>query len=47
MAAEIVIQPQPRDWLEHSVLQGFVGAYSDHLHHGRYALNTRRERPSR
>jgi hypothetical protein len=42
MAAEIIIQPQPRDWLEQSVLQGFVGAYSDHLHHGRYAANTRR-----
>jgi integrase/recombinase XerD len=42
MAAEIIIQPQPRDWLEHSVLQGFVGAYSDHLHRGRYAPNTRR-----
>ena len=42
MAAEIIIQPEPRDWLEHSVLQGFVGAYSDHLDHGRYAPNTRR-----
>jgi integrase/recombinase XerD len=42
MAAEIIIQPQPRDGLEHSVLHGFVGAYSDHLHHGRYAPNTRR-----
>jgi integrase/recombinase XerD len=42
MAAEIVIQPQPRDWLQHSVLQGCVSAYSDHLHRGRYAPNTRR-----
>jgi len=42
MSEEIIIQPQPRDWLEHSVLQGYVTAYSDHLHHGRYAPNTRR-----
>jgi len=42
MAAEIIIQSQPSDWLEHSVLRGYVSAYSDHLHRGRYAPNTRR-----
>lgn len=42
MAKEIIIPSQPRDWLEHSVLQGYVTAYSDHLHRGRYAPNTRR-----
>lgn len=42
MAEEIVIQPQQRAWLQHSVLQDCVTAYSDHLHHGRYAPTTRR-----
>jgi site-specific recombinase XerD len=42
MAAEIIIQSQPSDWLKHSVLRGYVSAYSDHLHRGRYAPNTRR-----
>lgn len=42
MAEEIIIQPQQRAWLQHSVLQGYVTAYSGHLHRGRYAPTTRR-----
>ncbi len=42
MAEEIIIQPQQRAWLQHSVLQGYVTAYSEHLHRGRYAPTTRR-----
>jgi integrase/recombinase XerD len=42
MAEEIIIQSQPRAWLEHSVLHGYIPAYSDHLHRGRYTRNTRR-----
>ena len=42
MAEEIIIQAQQSSWLEHSVLQDYVAAYGDHLHHGRYAPNTRR-----
>ena len=42
MAEEIIIRAQQRSWLEHSILQGYVTAYSDHLHRGRYAPNTRR-----
>jgi integrase/recombinase XerD len=38
---EIIIRAQQRAWLEHSVLQGYVPAYSDHLHRGRYAPTTR------
>ncbi len=42
MAEEIIIQPRQRAWLQHSVLQDYVTAYSDHLHRGRCALTTRR-----
>ncbi len=42
MAEEIIIRVQQRSWLEHSILQGYVTAYGDHLHRGRYAPNTRR-----
>ncbi len=42
MAEEIIIQAHQREWLEQSVLQGYVTAYSDHLHRGRYASATRR-----
>jgi hypothetical protein len=42
MAEEIIIQPQQRAWLQHSVLDGYVAAYSDHLHRARYAPTTRR-----
>jgi integrase/recombinase XerD len=42
MAEEIIIQVQQRAWLQHSVLRDYVTAYSDHLHRGRYAPNTRR-----
>lgn len=42
MASEIVIQAQPRAWLEDSVLQAYVGTYGEHLDRGRYATNTQR-----
>ena len=42
MAAEISIQPQPCAWLESSVLEPYVSAYSEHLHRGRYAPSTKR-----
>ena len=42
MAEEIIIQAQQRAWLQHSVLQDYVAAYSDHLHRARYAPTTRR-----
>jgi integrase len=38
----IVIQPQPRAWLERSVLQLRVQAYGEHLQRGRYAAGTQR-----
>jgi integrase len=42
MAEETVIPPQPRAWLQHSILQDYAAAYSEHLHRGRYAPTTRR-----
>lgn len=42
MVEEIIIQAQQRTWLQHSVLEGYVAAYSDHLHRARYARTTRR-----
>jgi integrase len=42
MAEEIIIQAQQRAWLQHSVLQGYIATYSDHLHRARYARTTRR-----
>ena len=35
MADEIVIQPQPRAWLESSILRPYVSAYGEHLCPGR------------
>jgi integrase len=42
MAIEITVQPLPRAWLEHSILQPYVLAYGDHLRSGRYAPSTQR-----
>ena len=42
MSKEIVVQPQPRAWLEDSVLQPHVSRYGAHLSHGRYAPSTQR-----
>ncbi|MGP6156643.1 MAG: site-specific integrase [Vulcanimicrobiaceae bacterium] len=42
MSEEIVIKPQPRAWLEESVLQPYVSRYGAHLRHGRYAPSTQR-----
>jgi len=37
MSQEIVIQSQPRLWLEDSILQPYVSRYRAHLCRGRYA----------
>ena len=42
MSKEIVVQPQPRAWLEDSVLQPYVSRYGVHLRRGRYAPSTQR-----
>jgi integrase len=42
MPKEIVVQPQPRAWLEGSVLQPYVSRYGAHLSRGRYAPSTQR-----
>src|SRR5450759_5064664 len=42
MSKEIVVQPQPRAWLEDSVLQPYVSRYGAHLRRGRYAPSTQR-----
>lgn len=42
MSQEIVVQPQPRAWLEASVLQPYVSRYCAHLRRGRYAPSTQR-----
>ena len=42
MSQEIVIQPQPRAWLEDSILQPYVSRYGAHLRYGRYAPSTQR-----
>jgi integrase/recombinase XerD len=42
MSKEIVVQPQPRAWLEDSVLQPYVSRYAAHLRCGRYAAGTQR-----
>jgi integrase/recombinase XerD len=42
MAEEIIVQPQPRTWLERSILQPYVLRFGAHLHRGRYAPTTRR-----
>jgi site-specific recombinase XerD len=42
MHHEIVIQPQPRAWLENSILQPYVSRYGEHLNHRRYAPSTQR-----
>lgn len=42
MSKEIIIQPQPRAWLQDSVLEPYVLRYGVHLSRGRYAPNTQR-----
>lgn len=42
MSQEIIIQSQPRAWLENSILQPYVSQYGAHLSRGRYAPSTRR-----
>ncbi|MGE3703607.1 MAG: tyrosine-type recombinase/integrase [Hyphomicrobiaceae bacterium] len=42
MSQEIVVQPQPRAWLEDSILQPYVSRYGTHLRRGRYAPSTQR-----
>ena len=42
MSQEIVVQPQPRAWLEDSVLQPYASRYGAHLRRGRYAPSTQR-----
>lgn len=42
MSQEIVIQSQPRLWLEGSILQPYVSRYGAQLCRGRYALSTQR-----
>ncbi len=42
MSQEIVVQPQPRAWLEDSILQPYVSRYGAHLRRGRYAPSTQR-----
>jgi hypothetical protein len=42
MSQEIAIQPQPRLWLEGSILQPYISRYSAQLCRGRYAPSTQR-----
>ena len=42
MSEEIIVQPQPRAWLEDSVLQPYVSQYGTHLRRRRYAPSTQR-----
>jgi len=42
MSHEIIVQRQPRTWLDDSVLRPFVSRYGAYLHRGRYATDTQR-----
>jgi integrase/recombinase XerD len=42
MSKEIVIQPQPRAWLQKSVIEPYVSSYQAYLSRGRYAADTQR-----
>lgn len=42
MSQEIVVQAQPRTWLNDSILQPYVSRYGVHLRRGRYAPSTQR-----
>lgn len=42
MQKAIILQPQPRAWLEDSILRPFVSQYGEHLQRRRYAPSTRR-----
>ncbi|MER9874972.1 site-specific integrase [Mesorhizobium sp. M0195] len=42
MQKAIILQPQPRAWLEGSILRPYVSQYGEHLLRRRYAPNTQR-----
>jgi integrase/recombinase XerD len=42
MTEEIIVQPQPREWLEQSILQPYISRYAEHLRRGRYSSSTQR-----
>jgi integrase len=42
MAEAVILQPEPRTWLEHSILHPYVAGYGEHLSRGRYSPSTRR-----
>lgn len=42
MQKAITLQPQPRAWLEDSILRPFVSQYGEHLQRRRYAPSTQR-----
>jgi integrase/recombinase XerD len=42
MTGAIIVRPQPRAWLERSVLQPYVPTFEEHLDSGRYASSTKR-----
>ena len=42
MTGAIIVRPQPRAWLERSVLQPYVSTFEEHLDSGRYASSTKR-----
>ncbi|MER9127790.1 hypothetical protein NKH81_32940 [Mesorhizobium sp. M0959] len=42
MQKAIILQPQPRAWLEGSILRPYVSQHGEHLQRRRYAPNTQR-----
>lgn len=42
MQKAIILQPQPRAWLEGSILRPYISQYGEHLQRRRYAPNTQR-----
>lgn len=42
MQKAIILQPQPRAWLEGSIIRPYVSQYCEHLQRRRYAPNTQR-----
>jgi integrase/recombinase XerD len=43
MSDEIIIQPQPRAWLQESVIEPYVSSYGAYLSRRRYAASTQRQ----
>ena len=43
MQKAIIVQPQPRAWLEGSILRPYVSKYEEYLQRRRYALDTQRD----